>query len=271
MTVLEKVKVNKINYEDFIEMVKNDEFKVEEVNYSEMIGKKNHDARFDIRRKRQADNYNVSSVFNLFEKMCAECGRIITMPEYLNEYMRLVQRQFSYSFVSYLHYEEEKIFKNIMKLRGYSAYRSALAEVGLKLMLEVMSDDYVIHMTENTDQILGVDIVAENKYKDEAYYIHVTKESGFAKDRLAEKDGKIIEVFNYNTQQYEKYQRDFTNHIYAFYDEDENNCEIINGVYIFKKDYIAELLKANKGLCDIQQLKYLEHVDLEKNVEWIEE
>ncbi|MEY8560096.1 hypothetical protein AALF85_05305 [Jeotgalicoccus halotolerans] len=271
MTVLEKVKVNKVNYEDFLKMIRNDEFKISEVNYSGMIEKKNHDARYDNRRKRQADNYYVSSVFNLFEEMCAEYGRIITMPEYLNEYMKLVRHQFYYSFVGWLHYEEEKIFENIMRLRGYSAYRSALAEVGLKLMLEDMYDNYIIHMNEETDQILGVDIVVENKHNDEAHYIHVTKESGFARERLNDKSSKKVEVFNYNTQQFEEYQRDFSNHIYAFYDDAENNCEIINGVYIFREEYIKELLDDNEGLCDKQQLTYLEYIDLEKNVEWVEE
>lgn len=271
MTVLEKVKVNKINYEDFIEMVKNDEFKVSQVDFSQLDYEMYVEQNLYPYLKKAANRYNVPSVFNLFETMCAEVGRIINIEEYMVEYMRLVKANFYYGFVSSLSYEEKRLFECTMRYRGASAYRSSLAEVGLKLMLEdILGDEYIIHITEDSDQILGVDIVAEHKYKEEAYYIHITKEGKFSRTKLAEKGEKKIKVFNYNTQQIEEYQRDFTNHIFAFY-ATLDSCDYINGIYIFRKEYIKELLEANKGLCDKQQLTYLEHVDLEKNVEWVED
>lgn len=274
MTVLEKVKVNKINYEDFIEMVKNDEFKVEEVSYSDLIDKKNYAVQMYGKTKKKADKYNVDSVRNLFNELCAEHGEIINIHTYMAEYMELVNAAIDedYYIQQLIDEKEKQVYKDIMELRGYSAYKSNLAEVGLKLLCEKIYDgEYTVVADEKSDFILGVDIVLLHHEDDVAHYLHVTKDTKFSMDKLSRKSGKEVTViddrievkFGWPDEQVKQHRRRFKNHVLTLYsdgDSFENNT--VNGVYIFNEDYIQELVEDNYGLCGKEQFDELQYLEI---------
>lgn len=266
--------MNKINYNKFLEMVKADRFKVEEVSYSDLIDKKNYAVQMYGKTKKKADKYNVDSVRNLFNELCAEHGEIINIHTYMAEYMELVNAAIDEDYyIQQLTDEKEiQVYRDIMELRGYSAYKSNLAEVSLKLLCEQMYDgEYTVVADEKSDFILGVDIVLLHTEEDVAHYLHVTKDTRFAMDKLSRKSGKEVTViddrievkFGWPDEQLRQHRRKFNNHVLALYsdgDSFENNT--INGVYIFNKDYIQELVEDNYGLCNKEQFNELQHLEI---------
>lgn len=274
MTTLKEVKVNKINYDEFLKMVKADKFKVEEVSYSNLIDKKNYAVQMYGKTKKKADKYNVAAVRNLFNELCAEHGEVIDIHTYMAEYMELVNEAIEEDYyIQQLTDEKEiQVYSSIMELRGYSAYKSNLAEVSLKLLCEkIYEGEYTVVADEKSDFILGVDIVLLHKEEDVAHYLHVTKDTKFAMNKLSRKSGKEVTViddrievkFGWPDEQLRQHSRKFNNHVLALY-SDGNSFEndTINGVYIFNKDYIQELVEDNYGLCTKKQYDELQHLEI---------
>lgn len=271
--------MNKINYNEFSKMVKADKFKVEEVSYSDLIDKKNYAVQMYGKTKKKADKYNVAAVRNLFNELSAEHGEIIDIHKYMAEYMELVNEAIDEDYyIQQLKDEKEvQVYMDIMELRGYSAYKSNLAEVGLKLLCEQMYEGkYRVVADEKSDFILGVDIVLLHADKDVAHYLHVTKDTHFAMNKLSRKSGKEVTViddriedkFGWPDEQLRQHSRKFNNHVLALYsDGDSFENDTINGVYIFNKKYIRELIKDNFGLCTKKQYDELQHLEIsEKQV-----
>lgn len=274
MIKVEEVNVNKIDYEEFLNQVKSDKFKVEEVSYSNLISKKVYAETMYKPAKKKADNYNVAAVRNLFNELCAEHGEIIDIHTYMQEYMELVNEAIDEDYyIQQLTDEKEiQVYRDIMELRGYSAYKSNLAEVGLKLLCEQMFEEkYRVVADEKSDFILGVDVVLLHTEKDVAHYLHVTKDTIFAMDKLSRKSSKEVTViddrvedkFNWPDAQLRQHRRKFNNHVLCLYSDGntfENNT--INGVYIFNKKYIKELVEDNFGLCTKAQYDELQHLKI---------
>lgn len=262
----------KISYEEFIKQVKANKFKVNEVSYNRLIDKKNHAVMMYNNIKKDADNYNVNSVRNLFNELCEEHEEIINIHTYMNEYKaRVKQAVEADDRLSALCYEEKKVYRDIMELRGYSAYKSNLAELSFELKCnDILGDTYEVVSNQKCDGILGVDIVLLHKEKDIAHYIHITKNTKFAMNKLKKKSGKEVSVidnrmkilFNSEDEQLRQHIRRFKNHVLGLYEEGEcDTNDTINDVYIFKEDYIRELLEDNFGLCDKKQYEELEHLE----------
>lgn len=274
MTTLEAVKVNKINYKEFIKQVKADNFKVGEVNYSKLIDKKIYAEVMYIDTKKKADKYNVAACRNLFNELCAEHYEIIDIHTYMKEYMELIDAAVDEDYyIQQLTDEKEiQVYRDIMELRGYSAYKSNLAEVGLKLLCEkIYEGEYTVVADEKSDFILGVDVVLLHKEEDVAHYLHVTKDTYFSMNKLKRKSGKEVTViddrievkFNWPDEQLRQHRRKFNNHVLALYsDISEYENKVINGVYIFEEEYIRELVEDNYGLCDKEQFNELEHLEI---------
>lgn len=268
--------MNKINYNEFLKMVKADKFKVEEVSYSDLIDKKNYAVQMYGKTKKKADKYNVAAVRNLFNELCAEHGEVIDIHTYMKGYMELVNAAIDEDYyIQQIEDEKEiQVYRDIMELRGYSAYKSNLAEVGLKLLCEKMYEGkYKVVADEKSDFILGVDIVLLHTEEDVAHYLHVTKDTRFAMDKLSRKSGKEVTViddrievkFGWPDEQVKQHRRRFKNHVLTLYsdgDSFENNT--INGVYIFNEKYIKELVKDNFGLCTKAQYDELQHLEISK-------
>lgn len=264
-----------ITYKEFIKQVEENKFKVEEVSYSKLIDKKNHAQMMYGNIKKDADNYNVNSVRYLFNEMCDEHGEIIDINTYLAEYKERVKQAIEAdNRLSTLCHEEKKVYRDIMELRGYSAYKSNLAELSLSLHCEeYLSDTYEVVADQKCDGILGVDVVLLHKEEDIAHYIHITKNTKFSMNKLKRKSGKEVTVidnrikvlFNTEDEQQRQHVRRFKNHVLALYQDGEyQGNKIINGVYIFKSAYIEGLIEDNFGLCDKRQYEELEHLEYSK-------
>src|SRR5699024_7939807 len=222
-----------INYNEFLKMVKADKFKVEEVSYSDLIDKKNYAVQMYGKTKKKADKYNVDSVRNLFNELCAEHGDIINIHTYMQEYMELVNEAIEEDYyIQQLTDEKEiQVYSSIMELRGYSAYKSNLAEVSLKLLCEkIYEGEYTVVADEKSDFILGVDIVLLHADKDVAHYLHVTKDTHFAMNKLSRKsgkevtviDGRIEDKFGWPDEQLRQHSRKFNNHVLALYSDGDS-------------------------------------------------
>lgn len=195
MIKTEKVKVNKIDFDEFLKQVEANKFKVEEISYDDLINKKTYAVTMYNHIKKKADNYNVAACRNLFNEMCAEHGEIIDIHTYIKEYMELVEAAIEEDhYIQQLTDEKEvQVYRDIMELRGYSAYKSNLAEISLKLLCEKMYEgEYAVVADNKSDFILGVDVVLLHREEDVAHYLHVTKNTKFAMDKLSRKSGKRL-------------------------------------------------------------------------------
>lgn len=263
------VRSKKVDYKEFIEMAKKDKFKVEEVSYSHLITDMNYARNVYPEVKKNADKYNVRSVQDLFRELCLEHQEIIDIHTYLDEYMDRVNEALADDDrVQKLRREEQDVYRTIMKLRGYSAYKSSLAEISFKLVCQnVLNDKYEIVMNDDLDRILGVDVALLHKEEDVAHYVHVTKNTKFAHDRLKNKNGQEVTVYDeravdfLNEEGISQYRRRFKNHVLALYDDEGRNNDIVNGVYIFKKDYVKRIIEKNYGKCNKKQYDELQYLE----------
>ena len=86
--------------------------------------------------------------------------------------------------------------------------------------------------------VMGVDIVAVKGGK--VWYIHITKDSTFSKDKVLTKGRYRDYWVNYKRF---NYQRNFENHVELFYSNDDNENNVVkNGLPLFKFDYVIDAL-----------------------------
>ncbi|MCD2137190.1 hypothetical protein [Salinicoccus halitifaciens] len=283
-----KEKVRKLNYDDFVAQVKEDKFKVEEISYNNLIHDMQYARMMHPRTKKDADRFNVTSVQDLFNELCAEHKEIIDIHTYLEEYMNRVEEALEDSDkIQSLQSEEIEVYRIIMRLRGYSAYKSNLAEISFKLVVQnILNEKYEVKMSDDLDRILAVDLAVLSRDEDVAHYVHVTKDSQFAHEKLKRKSGQVVTVLDsreidfFNSDGTTQYYRNTKGHVLALYDDKGKNNHIINGVYIFKDDYVRELLEENYGECDKSQYEELKYIRRSKRqtrkrgfgtVSWIED
>lgn len=265
MTVV-KNETKKITYAVLKEMVESNAFKVDEINYNELIYMKNDAEHRNKEIKLKADKYNISALSSVFIELLAEHQTIVDIHTYLDTYMNIVEAELEEDgIISSLNEEDIDIYRNIMKLRGYSSYKSALSELSFALQCkDILKDEYeVVFMNEKIDGILAVDIVLLNKHDDSAIYCHITKDSKFAKDKLKKKSGKEVTVID-SRAEYEfnaeyNYQRKFKGHALALYSH--STCDVINDVYMFKAEYILDLVEQFEGLCSREQYDEMQYLE----------
>lgn len=261
-----------IDYKEFIDMAENNKFKISNINYKKLIRDMHRVSKEYPDIKKSANLYILNDLIELFDKLNTQYDTIIDIETYLDEYMKIVEYEINNnnSFTQSLTDAEREVYTVIMKLRGYSAYRSSLSEISLALIAE---DEYgkdfdVVHSDTKLDSLLGVDVALISKTDDSAHYIHVTKESKYALAKIESKAKKYTTVIDTRIEEtsdskfvFRQYRRDFKDHILAVYNEHSINNKVVNGCFIFHRDYIRALIEDNKGKCNRSQYDDLEYIE----------
>ena len=164
--------------------------------------------------------------------------RVPSQSEYLAEYKKIafakIEKQAWYTEI--VKAFNQDFIENCVTWRADRAYKSSLIEIMTTAQLE--SKGYTVFRNKYIDMVMGVDLVAIKDGK--VWYIHVTKDSTFSKDKVLEKGTYRDYWVNYNKF---NYQRDFRKHVELFYSNDEGTNNVVkNGLPLFKFDYVLDAL-----------------------------
>lgn len=247
INTLTKKDYKELTLEEFEAMIHNDELEAGSMEKSGYVDNK------EIYRA--ANDYNNHQLYSLFDNLCDDAERIVTITEYVNAYLNIVKEDTSDWDESE---EDMNSFYGVLKNRAMLAYKSNLAEIHFELMSkQLFGENYEVVADRRTDRILGSDVVVLSELDDSAYYIHITSNSNTAYKRVMSKGNKVVTVegesipYNYvwggNIRNFE---RDFTDHIVATYSYTESSSNyVVNGCYLFKEEYVKRLFRKNVGKC----------------------
>ena len=177
-------------------------------------------------------------LMTLFFDLEESLKRLPSQNEYVKEYMKIafgkIEKQAWYTEIVKVFNKD--FIENCVTWRADRAYKSSLIEVMTAMQLE--SKGYTVFREKYLDYVMGVDLVAVKDGK--VWYIHVTKDSTFSKDKVLKKGTYRDYWVNYKRFNYE---RDFRKHVQLFYSNDENENNVVkNGLPLFKFDYLMDAL-----------------------------
>ncbi|MCH4162600.1 MAG: hypothetical protein LKF39_06665 [Lactococcus raffinolactis] len=177
-------------------------------------------------------------LMTLFFDLEESLKRLPSQSEYLNEYMKIAFAKIKKEdwYTEIVKAFNQDFIKSCVTWRADRAYKSSLIEIMTAAQLE--SKGYTVFREKYLDMVMGVDLVAVKGGK--VWYIHVTKDSTFSKDKVLKKGTYRDYWINYKRF---NYQRDFRNHVELFYSADENENNVVkNGLPLFKFDYVLDAL-----------------------------
>ena len=188
--------------------------------------------------KAKIENVRERKLMTLFFDLENSLKRLPSQKEYLAEYMKIafskIEKEDWYTEIVKVFNKE--FIENCVTWRADRAYKSSLIEVMTAMQLE--SKGYTVFRDKYIDMVMGVDLVAVKGSK--VWYIHITKDSTFSKDKVLKKGTYRDYWVNYNKF---NYQRDFRKHVELFYSNDENENNVVkNGLPLFKFDYVLDAL-----------------------------
>ena len=193
---------------------------------------------YDWSKEDRALKANVEKVFEvklitLFYDLRKKYGRIATQDEYTQEYIRIamnkIEKQDWFSFF------EIDFVKKCVIWRADRAYKSNLVEITTAYQLQRLG--YSVFRELHIDYVMGVDLVAVKDNK--CWYIHVTKDSTWARDKVLTKGTYRSYYVNYKKVSFE---RDFEGHVELFYSDDSYNNIVNNGMPLFTNNYLEKKL-----------------------------
>ena len=188
--------------------------------------------------KAQVESIFERKLMTLFFDLQNTLKRLPSQEEYLKEYMKIafdkIEKQDWYTEIVKVFNQD--FIENCVTWRADRAYKSNLIEIMTAMQLE--SKGYTVFREKYLDMVMGVDLVAVKDGK--VWYIHVTKDSTFSKDKVLKKGTYRDYWINYKRF---NYQRDFRNHVELFYSADEYENNVVkNGLPLFKFDYVMDAL-----------------------------
>lgn len=177
-------------------------------------------------------------LMTLFFDLQNTLQRVPSQSEYLKEYMKIafarIEKEDWYTEI--VKEFNQDFIENCVKWRADRAYKSNLIEVMTAMQLE--SKGYTVFREKYLDYVMGVDLVAIKDNK--VWYIHITKDSSFSKDKVLTKGTYRDYWVNYKRF---NYQRNFENHVELFYSADEGTNNVVkNGLPLFRFDYVLDAL-----------------------------
>ena len=216
-----------------IDIVKN-----EGVKEREFSARNNKFDAFERDLKAKVESICERKLMTLFFDLRATLKRLPSQDEYLKEYMKIafakIEKQAWYTEIVKVFNRE--FIENCVTWRADRAYKSNMIEVMTAMQLE--SKGYTVFREKYLDYVMGVDLVAVKDGK--VWYIHITKDSTFSKDKVLEKGTYRDYWVNYKRF---NYQINFRNHVQLFYSNDENENNVVkNGLPLFKFDYVLDAL-----------------------------
>ena len=188
--------------------------------------------------KAKVENIRERKLMTLIFDLENSLQRLPSQKEYLAEYMKIafakIEKEDWYTEIVKVFNKD--FIENCVTWRADRAYKSSLIEIMTAMQLE--SKGYTVFRDKYIDMVMGVDLVAVKDGK--VWYIHVTKDSSFSKDKVLKKGTYRDYWVNYNKF---NYQRNFIKHVELFYSNDENENNVVkNGLPLFKFDYVIDAL-----------------------------
>ena len=188
--------------------------------------------------KAQVESIFERKLMTLFFDLQNSLQRLPSQDEYLSEYKKIafgkIEKQDWYTEI--VKAFNQDFIKSCVTWRADRAYKSSLIEIMTAMQLE--SKGYTVFREKYLDMVMGVDLVAVKDGK--VWYIHITKDSTFSKDKVLEKGTYRDYWVNYKRF---NYQRNFENHVELFYSADEGTNNVVkNGLPLFKFDYVMDAL-----------------------------
>ena len=188
--------------------------------------------------KAKVENVRERKLMTLFFDLENSLQRLPSQSEYLAEYLKIafakIEKQAWYTEI--VKAFNQDFIENCVTWRADRAYKSSLIEIMTAMQLE--SKRYTVFRNKYIDMVMGVDLVAIKDGK--VWYIHVTKDSSFSKDKVLKKGTYRDYWVNYNKF---NYQRNFIKHVELFYSNDEGTNNVVkNGLPLFKFDYVMDAL-----------------------------
>ena len=192
----------------------------------------------EIELKAQVESIFERKLMTLFFDLENSLQRLPSQSEYLAEYLKIafakIEKQAWYTEIVKVFNKD--FIENCVTWRADRAYKSSLIEIMTAMQLE--SKGYTVFRDKYIDMVMGVDLVAIKDGK--VWYIHVTKDSSFSKDKVLKKGTYRDYLVNYKRF---NYQRNFENHVELFYSNDENENNVVkNGLPLFRFDYLMDEL-----------------------------
>lgn len=177
-------------------------------------------------------------LMTLFFDLQNTLKRVPSQDEYLKEYLKIafgkIEKQAWYTEIVKVFNKD--FIENCVTWRADRAYKSNMIEIMTAMQLE--SKGYTVFRDKYIDMVMGVDLVAVKGGK--VWYIHITKDSTFSKDKVLKKGTYRDYWVNYNKF---NYQRNFENHVELFYSADDSENNVVkNGLPLFKFDYVLDAL-----------------------------
>ena len=188
--------------------------------------------------KAQVESIFERKLMTLFFDLQNSLKRLPSQSEYLKEYMKIafgkIEKEAWYTEIVKVFNQD--FIENCVTWRADRAYKSSLIEVMTAMQLETKG--YTVFREKYLDMVMGVDLVAVKGGK--VWYIHITKDSTFSKDKVLKKGTYRDYWVNYKRF---NYQRDFRNHVELFYSADDSENNVVkNGLPLFKFDYVLDAL-----------------------------
>ena len=186
-------------------------------------------------KKMEDRNYVLPNFSDVVYEYLMMWDRIPTPTEYAKYCVKL----------TYDRLEAEGIFintevKKALFNRRVNSYVSFISEIYTRKLLDTLLSSKYSILSSNKMDFKGVDIVVKNKCTGKCAYIHITSNTPYARERAIQKANKG--------------GRDFTGHIWMYYDKktirqsldpslpelSTDTTKEYNGYYFFKRDYVIE-------------------------------
>lgn len=213
--------------------------------------------RHYIKEFERLNNWTSKDVLSLWDKHIEEVGVPPTPEYYIEEGVRLTKEHWfkdsekgrlgvyrwdsywsSWS-VTYIPWRDE--FEKAIRWRLSRMYESFMAEYSALAIIGKYYPFSFVYASNDMDLIMGVDIaVVEN---DKVIYLHVTKNSQWAEQSLAEKAEKSTYAKSITGKKIWWKRRWTDSHAPLFYDLfDSETTKSVNGHHIFREEYIQEVI-----------------------------
>lgn len=199
------------------------------------------------------------SFHHTFDKWFKKWKRIPTPQEFIAMQMEDVRKNFdspAWRRNHRINFQLTPVVEKALKGRLLRSYVSFINELHTELVIKELYPKATIDRGTELD-FEGIDLLVHDSNKAVSHKIHITKNSVYAIDFLFKKEGKKLEFRGYNNKlwavpvwkkvNHAIYEdRDFSGHIFLLYNSTADySTRVVNGYYLFTRDYIKTKLEAN--------------------------
>lgn len=213
-----------------------------------------------------------SDIANLFENMIERLGHVPSQEEFIQQGVELTREWFCDNMLKNPRLKGlpfNKIVQKATEERLARTWVSMVVELHTKLLIQETLPHLKVIQHDLLDLVMGVDLIVEDDKK--RYYVHIFKNTswGMKAFKIKEKRGGLMKG-----KQFIKYKRDFTGDSILAYEwdkrTDHTSTKFINGIPLFKADFIEWKFKMMKRTSSIGEAVNTKESKLVKLNDWLE-